>query len=251
LALSKGSRDTKQASVSEEAAAKASAARLAELSRNVEELKRLQQDSSGASAPVAAVSASPAASAAGGLMPGMVAWNTPPKMAMGETAEVELRVTLDEKLFPGLPDRVRAGGATTSEVVELSRDLTAKLESTAFDVKPDGDRRQPVRAGRDAVWTWVISPKQKGKQKLLLSVTAHVADGPAIQPLVRTIEVTAGPNETTDAVRDFLVKNWEKLLTVILIPLAAWGWKVNQKRRQAAQATPLPALPPEKLREAA
>lgn len=179
----------------------------------------------------------------------MVAWNTPPTMAMGETAEVELRVTLDEKLFPGLADRVRAGGSTTSEAVELSRDVSAKLESTAFDVKPDGERRQTVRRGRDAVWTWVISPKQKGKQKLLLSITAHVPDGPAIQPLVRTIEVTAGANDAMGSVLEFIVKNWDKLLTVILIPLGAWGWQIYRKQRQAALATPLPALPPDRGRD--
>ena len=230
-----------------------SAARLAELARNIEALKRLPQGRGGAepTAPTAAASAMPAASASTALQPGMVAWNTPPKMAMGETAEVEVRVTLDEKLFSGIAGRVRAGGSTTSEAAELSRDLTAKLESTAFDVKPEGERRQMVRDGRDAVWSWVISPKLKGKQKLLLSITANVADGPSIEPLVRTIEVTAGASAAPDAISDFLLKNWEKLLTVILIPVAAWGWRAYQKRHRAVQATPLPTLPAEQVRDAA
>ena len=97
----------------------------------------------------------------------------------------------------------------------------------------------------------MVSPKLKGKQKLLLSITVHVADGPSIAPLVRTIEVTAGASEMTDAVKDFLVKNWEKLLTVILIPLGLWGWKVHRKRSEVLQTSPLPALPPEGIRDAA
>jgi len=238
-----------------------SAARAAELARNIAELRRLQpgdaaakQAAAAAAAATAtaaaaaaaaraaagvaaaAASAMPAASAATALQPGMVAWNTPPTMAMGETAEVELRVTLDERLFPGIAGRVQAGGSTTAEAAELSRDLTAKLESTAFDVKPDGERRQMVREGRDAVWRWVISPKLKGRQKLLLSITAQLANGPSIEPLVRSIDVTASANAAPDAIADFLQKNWEKLLTVILIPVAAWGWRSYQKRQAAAQA---------------
>ena len=112
-------------------------------------------------ASVAAASETIAASVVDGLAPAKVAWNTPPKIALGETAEVELRVTLDEKLFPGIADRVRAGGATTAETIELSRDLTAKLESTAFDVKPDGERRQAVRKARDAVWSWVCGRRSE------------------------------------------------------------------------------------------
>lgn len=256
LKLSQKARTAEYGFTSKDHQAADYALRIAELSRNVEELKRLQQGegvarggSGGAS--VAAASETNAASAVDGLAPAKVAWNTPPKMALGETAEVELRVTLDENLFPGIADRVRAGGATTSETIELSRDLTAKLESTAFDVKPDGERRQAVLKGRDAVWSWVISPKLKGKQKLLLSITVHVADGPSIAPLVRTIEVTAGASEMTDAVKDFLVKNWEKLLTVIHIPLGLWGWKVHRKRSEVLQTSPLPALPPEGIRDAA
>lgn len=263
LLLSHGSNPGRWAERPEGAAAtRDSSSRMAELSRNVEKLKLLQPGGGGSGgggggtplttpAPLAAASAAMASSSADGLTLAKVAWNTPPTMAMGETAEVELRVTLDEKLFPGIAERIRAGGATTSETVELSRDLTAKLESTAFDVKPDGERRQAVLKGRDAVWSWVISPKLKGKQKLLLSITAHVADGPSIAPLVRTINVTAGASDTTDAIKDFVVKNWERLLTKILLPLAAWAWKVRQKRRQAQLTSPLPALPHEKIRDAA
>jgi hypothetical protein len=172
-------------------------------------------------------------------------------MSIGETAEVEVRVTLDGKLFSGIADRVRAGGSTTSEAAELSRDLTAKLESIAFDVEPEGERRQIVRDGRDAVWSWVISPKLKGKQKLLLSITAHAADGPSIEPLVRTIEVMASASAVPEAISDFLLKNWEKLLTVVLIPLAAWVWRVYQRRHRPVQATPLPTLRDEQMRDVA
>lgn len=241
-----------------QAAARQAARRLAELQRSVQDLARLQgavanAPGSTAGTETAAVAA-PVAAPATGLQPGKLAWNTPPRMAMGDSAEVELRVTLDETLFPGLEARVRAGGSTTSEVAELSRDLSARLQSTAFDITPDGERRQPVRQGRDAVWVWVISPKQKGAQKLLLSITAHVPGGPAFQPLVRTIEVTAAAGSTPAAMLDFLQRNWDKLLTLVLIPLAAWAWKAHQGRRTRrlpASAASQPAPPPPALRDAA
>jgi len=155
-------------------------------------------------------------------------------MAMGETAEVELRITLDPARFQGIEARIKAPGVTTSEEADLSRDLTAKLESTAFDIKPDGPQRQRARDGRDAIWSWVISPKLEGDHKLLLTIVSNVDEGPSIEPLVRTIHVTAGPGHTADAIREFVLNNWEKLLTVVLIPIGAFAWRSYQKSRRTA-----------------
>lgn len=94
-------------------------------------------------------------------------------------------------------------------------------------------------------------PKAQKRQKLLLSITANVADGPSIEPLIRTIEITASANAAPDAISDFLLKNWEKLLTLILIPVAAWAWRAYQRRHQTVQATPLATLPAEQMRDAA
>lgn len=157
LTLAKGA---KASALAGEAARLAESTRLAALSRSVDELRRLQSEST-ALAPSMTTPPIAEAPAAAGLQPAKIAWNTPPTMALGDSAEVELRITLDERLFPGLASRVQAAGETTAEAAELSRDLTAKLESTAFDVKPEGDLRQMVREGRDAVWRWVISPRDR------------------------------------------------------------------------------------------
>lgn len=182
-------------------------------------------------ASAASAAATPSAGAAGGLQPGKIAWNTPPAMRMGESAEVELRVTLDEARFEGLEARVRAPGTTTAERVELAPRLSAKLESTAFDIKPDGLQRQTVRPGRDAAWQWIISPKMKGEHKLLLTLISQPEEGEVVEPIVRTIRVSAAEGEDRARVIDWIAQHWEKLLTLVLIPVGGYLVKVFHDRK--------------------
>lgn len=165
------------------------------------------------------------------LRPAKVAWNTPPDMRMQETAEVEVRATLDQERFPAIESRITAKGATRSAVAELSRSLSATLSSTAFDVEPKHAIPQIVRPQQDAAWKWVISPKAPGVHQLLLTITATAHEGPVVEPLTRTITVRTAPGSGTEATVDFVAKNWEKLLTVVLLPAALWTWRWYRKRK--------------------
>jgi hypothetical protein len=176
------------------------------------------------------------------LQPAEVVWNTPANMTMGQSSEVELRVTLDPNLFAGLQGRITAPGKTTAENVELSRHLTASLESTVFDIDPKGPQPQQVLKGQDAQWTWVISPKSPGRDTLLLSIVSDIEGGPQISSLVRQIDVSVTPYARAT---DFIVKNWDKLLTLLIFPAAAWAWQRHRKRRSTTPEAPLPPLPPE------
>jgi hypothetical protein len=46
---------------------------------------------------------------------------------------------------------------------------------------------------------------------------------------LRTIEVVARDNEAMDTTLDFISKNWEKLISVVFIPIGVWGWKSLRK----------------------
>lgn len=165
------------------------------------------------------------------FQPAKVAWNTPPEMRMRETAEVEVRATLDHERFQAIESRITAKGATRSVVSELSRSLSATLSSTAFDVEPRHAIPQIVRPQQDAAWKWVISPKAPGVHQLLLTITATADDGHVVEPLTRTIAVRTAQGSGPEAALDFVARNWEKLLTVVLLPAGLWMWRWYRRRK--------------------
>ena len=170
------------------------------------------------------------------LQEGRVAWNTPPTMTMGQSADVELRVTLDPERFEGLAKRVQSAGVMTTEKADLSKDLIATLVSTKFDVAPGGPQPQQVLEGRDAIWKWVISPKEPGNQMLLLSIESKLEGGLTNEPFTRAIFVNALPPPLPPTLLqemvNFVVTNWDKLLTIVLIPIGGWFLRVYLKRRK-------------------
>lgn len=173
-----------------------------------------------------------------GLQEGRVAWNTPPAMNMGQSYPVEVRVTLDQAEFAGIASRVVAAGTTTTERAELSHDLIATLHGTKFDISPQEEQHQPVLSGQDTVWKWIISPKEPGKQALLLTIQSVTKDGHIYTSLTREILVNALPAPAPhppptflDKTITFILGNWDKLLTLILIPLGGWAYRAYLKRR--------------------
>ena len=169
---------------------------------------------------------------AGAPEPAKVAWNTPPIMVVGQTKEIELRITFDPERFKDIEERIKASGETTSVEVELMRNLTAKLTSSpAFLIDPPEPRQDIARGGRDARWVWLVTPKTKGTEKLLLTITSNYGDGPTSEQLVRSIDVVARDGETSQQILDFVLKNWEKLMTVVFIPIGVLGWKSWRKGR--------------------
>lgn len=156
-------------------------------------------------------------------------------MIMGQSAPVELRVTLDAERMAGLAARIKAPGTTTVEQDDLARVLITSLDSTSFKVSPSGPQRQQVLPGKDAVWLWAIEPLEPGDNPLVLTIKSELPGGDAYTPLVRTIRVKAlPPPSMQQKVIDFVVKNWDKLLTLVLIPLGAFGWKTWKSRRRDA-----------------
>jgi hypothetical protein len=172
------------------------------------------------------------ARAASSPEPAKVAWNTPPIMVVGQTEQIELRIGFDPARFKDIEARIKASGHTTSEEVELARNLTAKLTSSqAFHIDRPEPRQEIARDGRDAVWVWLITPNTAGKEKLLLTITSNYGDGPTSEQLVRSIDVMARDKETSRQILDFVLKNWEKLLTIVVIPIGVLGWKSWHKGR--------------------
>lgn len=156
-------------------------------------------------------------------------------MMMGQSSTVELRVTLDPKMFAGLASRVLADGDTTAHSAELSKDLTATLESTEFEIKPASPNKQHVYLGRDAIWLWGISPKKPGDHTLILTIVSDLEGGLTNEPLLRKIFVKTIPEPPYgEKLVDFIIRNWDKLLALVLVPVGGWIFNTYRSRRRVS-----------------
>jgi hypothetical protein len=176
----------------------------------------------------------PAPSAASPLKPAALAWNTPGDLQMGQSKQVELRITLDAERMAMLASRIRADGVTTTAHAEFAPIVIATLSSTQFDVSPPGPQRQQILQGRDAVWAWAISPKSAGTHPLILQVESELPEANVKEPFVREIKVRALQVPMATQAMDFAMRNWDKLLTLVLLPLGAWALKRWRERRRSA-----------------
>lgn len=163
-----------------------------------------------------------------------IAWNIPRTLKVKESAAIQLRVTLDKERFASLAARVSASGTVHSETADLSRVLVASLFANDFEIKPAAAQRQVVLPGKDAVWEWLISASAPGEYPILLTIVSEVDGEPVSNPFRRVITVKAVEKPLSELAREFSAKNWDKLWTVVLAPIAvalfAW-WRKRGKGR--------------------
>lgn len=173
-----------------------------------------------------------------GLRLGKVAWNTPESIRVSETAKIEVRVTLDPERFAGLPQRIRSEGNVQTDEANFSNDLTATLVASkeVIDIDPPEPQRQNVFKGRDAQWVWTIYPKQPGTHTLILTIKSHIGDKVTSESFSHEILVEAlpppPPPSGWDKTLDFLKSDWEAVVTIILLPLAGWLYRIYAMRRK-------------------
>lgn len=180
-----------------------------------------------------AVSAAAAAAASEPTRPAWIAWNTPPRMRLGDSAQVEVRLRLGELAAApsGLQGRITASGRTQVEAAELGQEVDVWIDTTAFGLSPVGVQRQRLSAQRDAVLRWTIQPREAGSHVLLLRVVPVLPAGspnpaPWVQPFAATIVVEVG---ALGSVLGFVGANWQPLLSLVVLPVLLW-WR---KRHQA------------------
>jgi hypothetical protein len=168
------------------------------------------------------------------FQPGLVAWKTPPTMRQGEQVPVKASVTLTPAQVEALKDTLKdAPGTVTVEAHAFTRNLGARLiPGDGLSVTPTDLQRSVVLEGGIATFAWTVTAKQTGQRELILQVASYV-DGPAAKEsqvlgsFTRQIDVEVG----ADTFWQILDKHWEKLLTVVLLPLGAWLVQRWRRRR--------------------
>ena len=157
---------------------------------------------------------------------GNTAFSHPERMLIGSEGISRLLVS------PEVPAKVLASALKetgqkvhTGEQVSLAPRMRADLTGAGFSIERSTPEEQVVTS-RPTEWSWVISPKRGGEQRLHLVLSAHIMiSGKDTPYVVKTFERTVVVEvRKTDQLMSFFYANWQWLLTT-LIPLGVWYWK--------------------------
>lgn len=156
-----------------------------------------------------------------------IAFNTPDKMVMGETADMQLIID-PSKTSEEIKKEIKAEGEKVGATVLVSKVVIVKVLAPDFDVVELVNKgRQAIDFNGPTEWKWTISPKSKGSHKIHLTITAVIQiDGDKAERLIKTFDkeivVVVTPKQV---IVGFFEKYWQWLFTTLLLPLGLWLWK--------------------------
>jgi hypothetical protein len=184
------------------------------------------------------------------LTSGVLAFNPPATMTVGETDRVEVRIQsgpLTVTSTQALTKGFEGNGIATVEPISTYTFMRARLVGNSFDITPLDAEEQAVSGDNYTQWAWDVRPTEAGSQKLNLIVSVRVKisgypDESRDFP-VKTKAVNVQVNLPYSAGR-FVEGNWQWLAAIILIPLGVFAYRqVTGRRQQTAAGPTLPQVP--------
>jgi hypothetical protein len=179
------------------------------------------------------------------LRTGHVVYNPPDQMRLGQTRELEVRLT--RKLTPEVTATLAGGGGppVTAEVQVATR-MKAELTGGAFEIESRGTPAiQRLRKTGFRSWVWGVTPRRSGTQSLNLTIYAlppeeGSEDALDYRVFNRTIKVEVSP---VQSVQGWLGRNLGTIATISAIfgvtAAGAVGAAARRlRRRKAAPAEP-------------
>ncbi|HVT46135.1 MAG TPA: serine/threonine-protein kinase [Thermoanaerobaculia bacterium] len=124
---------------------------------------------------------------------GSVAFNTPGEMRLEESAVIQLLLDPSAISFEALAARIEQKGEIQTARVRISDTVEAKLAGSAFDIRAITPEAQAVSGEEPTEWRWEIQPREKGTQRLFLTLNAWLpSEGGASERrrTIRTFERT-------------------------------------------------------------
>ena len=152
-----------------------------------------------------------------------IAFNTPGSLGYGRTVSIELKLSAN-KTPDQLSDMIQEPGEKQTDTVKISNEMDARLTGEQFQITAVRAERQAVSAAGVTQWTWDITPKQLGQQRLHLTLDAIVKIGDhETTYTVQTFDKTIAVNVVwPDTVFSFLGKYWQWVCTAVVFPVIAW-----------------------------
>ena len=164
---------------------------------------------------------------------GNIAFNTPETVPLGDTATIELLVSMKEA-EEQLRQHVHGIGGVETAHVQLSDQMEAKVTGLGFRIEPITPERQAVSHTQETKWRWQIEPTKSDTLELNLTLSALIKiDGEPSARAIRTFEKTIVVKVPFgQRVVTAMSNNVELLTSVVLIPVAGGTWRYVRKRKR-------------------
>ena len=170
---------------------------------------------------------------------GNIAFNAPSTMQYAQAQSVELLLSPSlsaEDLQAKLHQNVGAESAH----VHVSNRMEAQLTGTGFTIQALRPDLQAVTSEQVTRWKWEVTPTERGRQTLHLTLSAHIEVAGRDTPLVvRTFHREIQVNITVpQRLSGFIQNNWQWLWATLVVPIAGYLWQRRKKRGAKPKAKP-------------
>lgn len=164
---------------------------------------------------------------------GNIAFNTPSKMSLRDTATIQLVLSLAHEVDE-LSRMITAKGEKDHAKIKVSDRMEADLSGFDFEIIPITPKEQAISHFDATSWSWRVRPKTTGLHQLHLTLTAKFElNGTQTQKSIRTFERTITVEvTTTEMMADFVADNWHWLWAPFGLPVGAWVWKKRRRKSQ-------------------
>ena len=162
---------------------------------------------------------------------GSIAFNAPININIDDSPQIQLILSLDETIEK-LKQSITEEGEKVGATIRVSDRMEARLSGYMFQITAITPEIQAVSKLQQTEWKWEIHPKEEGKHKLHLTLTALLEiDGRSTPRVIRTFDKIIEVNvTTTQMISLFFKNNWQWLWAAILVPIAGWLWKRKKKQ---------------------
>jgi hypothetical protein len=168
------------------------------------------------------------------LQTGNLAYSTPERMKMAETAHIVARIASSaisvDTLKAGMPSD--AGTQVATEATSITPKMKMTLTSADFDITALSSAEQMVAGSTPTTWEWDIVAKHSGELRLHLAAVIELGKlSKDFTTVDREVAVKVDP---VDAVGEFVKGNWQWIIaTMTAVVGAVWRFFSARKKGQA------------------
>jgi hypothetical protein len=155
-----------------------------------------------------------------GLSFGNIIFNTPEEMKINEKFIVKLILSPDKIKVENVPKT----GRVSIDKAKIDRSMESTLVGTGFDIKEVTPSVLATSMIEDTTWMWEVASIKAGDQILCVNLSVKIdLDGEKVSRTIKTFEKTIHVKiSPLRSVGDFLLQNWQYIMTSIFIPLLVW-----------------------------
>ncbi|MGH3772642.1 MAG: hypothetical protein ACRDRW_14820 [Pseudonocardiaceae bacterium] len=146
------------------------------------------------------------------LQPGLILYNPPTRMLVGEENRVEVRIS--RELSKGFSEGLQGKGDPRVEKLLVGTRMRAKLEGDEFEITMIGSDVQQLAATGFLEWRWEVTPTTSGSRSLFFTISALYGDDLIEQKVLeRRVDATVNP---VYSFKKWIGENWGPLIAAVV-----------------------------------